>query len=664
MTRRQRSVLGLLAANVAAVYVILALLTMGDRFALPVPEGHPWGTELPQEQKQPSEPERSATVAPLLASISSPTPLAARATQAPATPSPRPVLPPTPTEIKTGAAVDFLSDYLQNRTYAGILEARPWTNTSLNVWQYAQPLGGVSLWDYFATKFGQGFDEEWSSSRYGWRDDNGQWQRYRTEMLRDVRGQAVTGYVLVDRHGPGVMDKMVFTMYSVGARPADRDPDLPEWGYLSHLGRLRVEVDDRLAYDVPIEEWFSGAALCLPPDLARLLFWRYRDFGSNGSIVPIPYARHLKLSVYGGIEKPKWFTLTGVTLPGGTPVQPLAGCLDAAARATLAALAPNITAPETYPDRLNGPVETRELVPRAMGQTASDSAKSSDSIKLDGAGTITALQFRVPRNRAADVNLRVLYGGELAFDIPLMAFFGDQDRTVKHRSTPLGIVDDPADPSAYLFYCNYPLPYQNGMTIELTTRAQPFAVRVRYARTTEVTNTQFRVLYDDWQSHPMLAPLGPDYSVRLPGNGKLVGAVLVTRDFRYDARTIPAPPPDQVQGATVFPMGYMESNVTFRDGRGVVRVYSGLEDFADGGYDFDSDQGPGVKNLFFAGVLAFSLNPRERGFFTLFRYWNDLSAFRFRDGLTLSFQHGTWQNNYALRYGLTAFYYTEVSPTR
>ena len=617
MTKQQWSVVGLLAAGIAAVYVILFLLvTTGD---------------LEPVAEQIEEPELVATPTPpfsvFLSSTQIPTVLATPQPTARATPGP--VLHPTPTPTTIKTAAEFLNDYLQNRSYSTIVEARPWSNTSLNVWQYSQPLGGVTLWDYFASKFGQGFEEDWSNARYGWRDDNGQWQPYRTEIIRDARGQEFVSYVIVDRHGSGVVDKMVFTMYSVGARPEDRNPDLSEWGYLSRLGRIRIEVDEKIAYDVPIEEWFSGVALCLPPDLAKLFFWRYRDFGANGSIIPIPYLRQIKISVYGGVEKPKWFTFTGVTLPEGTPIQPLAGCLDTSSRDRLTSLAPNITSPENHLDRLSQPIETRDLLPRPTGQAISVN-NSPSRIALDGAGTITALQFRVPKKIVSEINLRITYGTELAFDVPLMAFFSDQDRLVKHRSTPIGVVDDPADPNAYLFYCNYPLPYQNGIAIELTTRSQSLPIRARYARSTAVTNTQFRVLHDDFRSHAMLPALGPDYVVTLPGHGKLVGVVLVTRDYRFDLKTIPAPPPEQVQGTSVFPMGYMESNVTLKDGRGVLRVYSGLEDFADGGYDFDSDKGPGAKNLPFAGVLAFSWKPREQGYFTLFRYWNDLSAFRFR----------------------------------
>lgn len=651
MTRQQWIVIGVLAICVTTVYFALCSTIAGPLFRQDLA-----GNQAAESEPAISQLSSSSPMPPL--SLGSALQLTPRLTV-------KPTAQPVPAVTRVQNPVYLLSDYLQNVSYPHVGEARPWTNNSVNVWQYSQQLGGVTFWDYFASKFGQGFEEDWNSARYGWLNDKGEWQTYRTEIIKDTKGQDVVSYVIVDRSGAGAVDKMVFTQYSVGARPSDSNPDLSEWGYLSHLGRIRIQVDDKVAYDVSIEDWFSGKAVCLPSDLAKLFFWRYHDFGSNGSILPIPYQRRIKISVYGGIEKPKWFAFTGVTLPEGTAVKPISGCLDPATRDSVRSLSPNVTNPESYLDRLGQTGETQDLWPRITGKSVADTPSQSNDprsrIEFVGKGTVAALQFRVPKNYdMAALYLKITYGKEVGIDMPFMAFFSDQDRIVKHRSTPIGVVDDPKDSNSYLFYCNYPLPYQNGLVIELTTRSQPVNIRTRYARSAEVTNTLFRAVFDDFRSHPLLQPLGPDYTVTLAGNGKLVGVVLAARDYRFDPKTIPGPPPDLVHGTGVFPMGYMESNVTLKDGRGVVRIYSGLEDFADGGYDFDSDKGPGAKNLPFAGVLAFSWLPQETGYFTLFRYFNDLSAFRFNKGLTLSFQHGTWKNNFSLRYGLTAFYYSEI----
>lgn len=651
MTHRQLVIVELLVTDVVAVFVLLVLLAATGQFDVA-------GFMFPSRREPIAVAEQVAlvlptptppiTVIPVVATREpSPTPMPSST----ATRTPTATATATPIVVRTEIAARFLTDYLLNRTYADIVEARPWAATSLNVWQYTQEMGGVTFWDYFASTFGQGFEEDWSSSRYGWLDEQGRWQTYRQETVKDARGRDVTAYVLVDRTGPGAIDKIVFTQYSVAARPGDsRNPDLAEWGLLANLGRMRIQVDGRTVYDVPVEEWFSGAALCLPPDLARLFFWRYRDFGSSGGIFPIPFQSSVKVSVYGGIEKPKWFTVTGVTFPPDARVNALGGCLDAATQDALRTAAPNVTAPEAY---LQG--EDVTSVSLAIAPP------SASQWRLDGAGTLTGLQLRVPRNYdVSALDLTLAYGDERGVTLPLIALFSDQDRMVKHRSAPIGVVDDPEDARYYLFYLNYPLPFQHGLTLALATRGGAVTVEARYARSSQVKNTQFRIAYDGLNSRPPLQPLGPDYRLTLPGDGKLVGVVLTTRGYEYNAKEIPAPPPDLVRGAGVFPMGYMESNVTLRDGRGAVRVYSGLEDFADGGYDFDSDKGAGGRNLPFAGVLGFSFNPPEKGYFTIFRYWNDLCAFRFKQGLSLAIQHGTWKNNFNVRYGAVVLYYAQV----
>lgn len=627
----------------------------------------PSGCSAGQSAKTiPSSTPARATSLPTLSAMDTPSPTAIvptqtlTATPAPstrtstATPAP-PTRTPTLLPPPANSWQDWTRDYLENGTYARIIESRPWSNSSVNLWQYKYEnnLGGVSFWDFFASKSYDGWDEPWNSWHHGWLD--GRWEEYREESISAPNGDSIPNYVIVDRDGAGVVDKMVFTQYSVGVLPQDHSPDLAEWGHLAYLGRLRIEVDDRAAFDVPIEDWFSGASLCLPPELARLFFWRYRDFGSNGSIFPIPYRQHIKISVYGGVEKPRWFMITGTTLPPGTPVTTFSGCLDAAAQSRLSILAANVTQPENYINGLDYREEMLSVQPAARPAAASD---AQGKIELPGAGTIRALQFRVPKKYTIGaLRLRVVYGDRIAIDIPLMAFFGDQDRVVTHRSAPIGIVEAPTDPNAFLFYSNYPLPFQNGIAIEVTTDADPVQIPVKYALSPETTDTQLCVLYDDFRAHARLEIMGPDYEVKIPGDGKLVGLVLVTRDVVYDPKLIPPAPYELVRGwPSVWPLGYMEGNVTMQDGVANLRIYSGLEDFADGGYNFAS-----LKNLPFAGMLAYQYQPPETGYITVFRYLNDISAFRFRDGLMFSFQHGTYANNFPVRYGVTAYYYAPVS---
>lgn len=542
---------------------------------------------------------------------------------------------------------DFLRGYLTNRTHAIIVEGKPWTNSTVNVTQYQQELGGVTYWDFFSEL------ENWDSPFFMWQDDAGQWQPYRKETIRNSAGQTFTGYLIVDRQGPGVMDKLWFTQDAAwmleteeskrNVGPIRNLDELLEWGNLDKLGNLRIEVDEGVAYDGAIVNWFSGKALGLTPALAQILTWRHREFGSNGSLAPIPYQKHLRVLTYGGTKKPKWFLATGVRLPDSTRVKPFSGLpVDEITR-----LVRNVSAPESY---INTFENTRAFELQIQpGEPA--------VIRLTGAGSIAALQFRIAKKYdLKSLILRVKYGDQVGINLPLIAFFGDHKQLTPHRSTPLGIVEDG---DAYIFYSNFLLPFQNGLTIEL---ANPnlLAVSVRLATASDTMNTQLRVLYRESEK---LTALGPDYRVASPGDGKLVGLVLVTTEQEYSKipRVYLADKPN-VEDPEKKPwaMGYLEGNLTLADGAGNTRIYAGHEDWADGGFYFNRGytNPTGGANRPFGGILRYK--DGTEGYATIFRYFNDLSAFRFKNGLQLSFGHGTWKNNYPVKFGATIFYYHQV----
>jgi hypothetical protein len=157
--------------------------------------------------------------------------------------------------------------------------------------------------------------------------------------------------------------------------------------------------------------------------------------------------------------------------------------------------------------------------------------------------------------------------------------------------------------------------------------------------------------------------MGPDFKVDIDGSGKLVGLVLATKDQQYDLvpRSKNKETGKEDSDKRIWPMGYLEGNLTISDGQGNRRYYSGQEDWAEGGYYFDSGftVPAGGANRPFAGVLRYRHGQNE-GYATLFRYFNDASAFTFKDGLHLSFGHGTWRNNFPVTYGVTVYYYRSV----
>ncbi len=541
------------------------------------------------------------------------------------------------------ASFDFFSAYLTNQTYPDIVEGTPWDFGSTNISQLRQPNGGISYWDYWVE------NERWDSPNHLWRDDDGHWHTYRSETIRDAAGKNVTAYVLFDVKGPGVMDKLWFThdpSQSFMAVLGENNPlsflepqEQTQWGDLAKLGNLRIQVDDQIVFDGPIKDWFSGQAQHLGPLLRQIAVWKYIDFGSDGNIIPIPYQNRLKVSVYGGSGKPKWFMATGMKLPSGTLVRPYRSP-DDLPLPQMEQLAENVLNPDQFFDTLIGKRDYQVTV----------ASHSPATFELKGSGSVEALQFEIDKQYdPRKLQLLVRYGGKPGIIAPFLAFFGEADQVAPHRSSPIGYVDKG---NTYLFYSNLPMPYQSGMTIQLATEQDtPIPLIARIAVTDMTFNTQLRVYHDPGQK---LMLYGPDYVVHLPGDGKVVGLVLVTKDQGFDK----IPLGDAIRKP--WPMGYLEGNLTMVDGRGATRYYSGQEDWAEGGYYFNSGftRPSGGGNRPFAGILSYK--PDKDGCATLFRYFYDLSAFRFRNGLHLSFQHGTWNNNFPVTYGATIFYYSEM----
>ncbi|MBI3741611.1 MAG: DUF2961 domain-containing protein, partial [Chloroflexi bacterium] len=460
---------------------------------------------------------------------------------------------------------------------------------------------------------------------------------------------------LLDRAGPGALDRLWFTQDAVwmletaesraNVGAIENLQEFIEWGNLEKLGNLRIEVDDHIAYDGAIKDWFSGNALGLTSELAKILTWRHREFGSSGSIVPLPYQKHLRVLVYGGTKKPKWFLATGMRFPDATRVKSFS--ISDLPIGEMTRLAANVLQPERFLDSLDN-ARAYDLVAQANAPA---------TIRAEGAGTIRALQFIVAKKfDSKQLRLRVKYGNEIGMDLPLLAFFSDPTQLALHRSTPIGVVETN---DAYIFYSNLPMPFQTGITIELATNeANPIVITARVALARETTNAQLWTVYRDAEK---LAMHGPDYQVKIPGAGKLVGLVLETKD--QDLEKIPkvyARPNEEDPVKRAWAMGYLEGNLALADGIGNARVYGGHEDWADGGFYFNRGytNPPGGSNRPFGGILRYK--DGKDGYATLFRYFNDLSAFRFKNGLQMNFQHGTWQNNFAVKFGATVIYYREI----
>ncbi len=554
--------------------------------------------------------------------------------------------PPVADRVSAYRSIDFLSDYLTNATYPIILDGQPWDSGSVDILRLREPGGGTSYWDYWSDL------TDWGIENHQWRDEQGKWHTYGTETIQDTSGRTVSALVLVDRQGPGVMDRLWFTNDAVTAISGITNPsnpsELTEWGNLAKLGKLRIDVDAHTVFDGPIQSWFSGEAQRLPESIRKLLVWHYRTLGANGNMIPIPYQESLKVYLYGGEKEPKWFMATGTRLPTGTRVQPYSQ--DSLPLDRIAELAANVTSPEDF-------IKSEPNMHYALFVQPSSPAL----VGFSGSGTITAIQLRVGKEYdPRDLELTIRYGVRVGFSVPLLAFFTEPGRLVYHRSTPIGVVDAG---DSNVFYSNLPMPFQDGIGLELSTNAsQPIPVEWQVGKRDTSYNTELRVLYTPFQQ---LQVYGPDYVVHLNGNGKVVGLVFDSQDQRYGlVPHIRAKDPNKDDiDKIVFPMGYLEGNLTLMDGTGNSRYYSGQEDWAEGGYYFNLGYTtpPGGGNLPFAGLFRY--RGGTNGYASFFRYFGDLSAFRYQNGLDLLFGHGTYRNNFPVSYSTVVFYYLAMPGT-
>jgi hypothetical protein len=140
--------------------------------------------------------------------------------------------------------------------------------------------------------------------------------------------------------------------------------------------------------------------------------------------------------------------------------------------------------PETF-------LETQD---NQKSQQFSIAPNSAAVMQFSDSGTLTAIQIKIDKKyNPKNLQLTVKYGNEVGIDIPLIAFFGEPDHISLHRSSPIGIIEQG---DSYLFYSNYPMPYQNGMTIEISADGANAALVLRTATMKESNNTQFRVLWN------------------------------------------------------------------------------------------------------------------------------------------------------------------------
>jgi hypothetical protein len=429
-----------------------------------------------------------------------------------------------------------------------------------------------------------------------------------------------------ETQGPGAITLMWFA-YKGSDDPNDPlygEPDLMEWGRIGDVGNIRVYIDGQLAINTPITEFVGGQTI---PQIKPLL-WHHAKNGGNGWLFPIAYNRTIEVATTGC---PRWFTI-GVTrvLEPQHPFETLANHSIGPAEAEEANQVGKLwTEPLIYPQLIGSEQETRAL---------SIPPGNSAEIRVSGSGTITALRFKVPQGVEGQLGLEMYWDRETtpSVSLPFRALFGRPEETSPYRSFAIGIVSGsdllPLQ-NENLFYSNFPMPFQDGARIVITNSGlETASVNAILYLDQQTTETRFTVRFSP---RVTLDPDTPEYQpLSVNGHGRLVGLMLHSAEFDYDAIRVDPP-----MGKWKF--CFAEANITIHTDDNPPLYFSGWEDITGAGSYWNSHWNwEGIKeraNTAFGGI-AF-IEP-ERQDLSIYRYFLPLEAPEFTHSLSLTLQHG------------------------
>ena len=260
--------------------------------------------------------------------------------------------------------------------------------------------------------------------------------------------------VLFEAEGPGAITRIWLTQGDEGvSRPLD--PEV--W--------IRIVVDGEVAVQLPLPDFFGGE---VPPFQAPLVENRLAASGGNVSYVPIPYRSSCVVSLLGAESSRIWYQITAHEFTGGEGLATFTGDEDLSGWHELLGSEPGAD------PWSGGPF------PTAAGSIELRRGSRAVIAAFSGRDAINGLLLRLPRDRWDDVELRLVFDGELRVAMPLADFFGIAGgEAAPARSLLVGAT---ADNDLYAYF---PMPYFESAVVELARgRANPrgkvpveFAVR-------------------------------------------------------------------------------------------------------------------------------------------------------------------------------------------
>jgi hypothetical protein len=242
--------------------------------------------------------------------------------------------------------------------------------------------------------------------------------------------------VLFEAEGPGAITRIWITQGDEGIS-IPLDPEV--W--------IRFVVEGEVVVQLPLPDFFAGE---VPPFLPPLVEHRLVSSGGNSSLVPIPYRESCVVSLLGAENSRIWFQITAHQFADGEGVASFTGDEDLSGWRELLGVAPGAD------PWSGGPF------PTSAGSIELRRGTRAVIAAFSGRDAINGILLRIPPSRWGDVELRLLFDGEVRVAMPLADFFGLGGAGVEPvRSLLVGATED-GDLYAY-----FPMPYFESAVVEL-----------------------------------------------------------------------------------------------------------------------------------------------------------------------------------------------------
>jgi len=427
--------------------------------------------------------------------------------------------------------------------------------------------------------------------------------------LNNFLARGPGGNVMLDQRGPGCVYRIWMTSLQA-VFPSD-------WVKIYFDGHSAP------AIDVTIAQMFSGT---VAPFLAPLVANNLSSSGGYVSYVPLCYRSSIKIVT----DMDRYYNIGYLTYPPGSDVATWSPAQDTSA---MRAEWSHVTADPIGTAKNTSVSGTLALAPgEARPLLHLTGSRSIQAIKIAIAG-VTASSGAAAANVLNRTRIKINWDGQAsaAVDAPLGSFFAMGQFGASPAHGLVAGID-----ATNTMYMYLPMPFQRSATIQLvnasTAALSGISYQIQYRPFTgNFANVgYFRTSFTKTTN----APVGSDITIlRTAGSGKFIG---VTASYTGD-----------------LARSYLEGDerVTVDGSDSPVFYGTGTEDFFNGGFYFD--QGPYSQPLSGNTVHAATASADETSAYRFFLQ----DAIPFRRALTVTIQHGPYDNTSDTSASMLAYYY-------